>query len=351
MSEACAKPRAGRHAAVRHRHHDIGLDRALVREFCPHRLAAGIDRAAVHEGIGPGEIDVFEDAGSGRHRREGLQALDSGLGNDHHLAVLDVAHEAGADDVERAGLGGEDVAPVELAEHERPDTERITGADELLVGQRDKGIGAFDLAQRLDEALDEPDLPRARHEMEDDLGIGGRLADGAVAHEFTPQRQAVGEVAVVRDREAAAVEFGEKRLNVAQDGAAGRRIADVADRGGAGEALHHGLARKMIADEPVPPLGMELPPIEGADAGRFLAAMLKGMEAERRDGGGVGMTEDAEDAAFLAEGLGFEIAHWSILARGHPRRRPEEVIARFPAGCGPRSRRFERSADEITAFC
>jgi hypothetical protein len=51
-----------------------------------------------------------------RLAREGAQRLDALLRDHHHLAVLHVAHEAGADDVERAGLGGEDVAAVELAE-------------------------------------------------------------------------------------------------------------------------------------------------------------------------------------------------------------------------------------------
>ena len=56
----------------------------------------------------------------------------------------------------------------------------------------------------------------------------------------------------------------------------------------------------MIADEPEPPFGIIAPPIERDDAGRLLTAMLQGVQAERRDGGGVGMAENAEDAALLA---------------------------------------------------
>ena len=66
-----------------------------------------------------------------------------------NLAVLDIAHILRADDVERAGLGGEDRAAVELAEHQRPDAERIAGADQFLVGQADEGVGAFEHAQAL----------------------------------------------------------------------------------------------------------------------------------------------------------------------------------------------------------
>ena len=55
-----------------------------------------------------------------------------------NFAVLDVADVLGADDVERAGLRRQDRAAVELAEHQRPDAERIARADQLLVGQADE---------------------------------------------------------------------------------------------------------------------------------------------------------------------------------------------------------------------
>ena len=114
-----------------------------------------------------------------RKRLAGFRAPPSSRHDD--LAVLDVADESRADDVERAGLGGEDRAAVEFAEHQRADAERIARADQLLVGQRDQRIGALDLAQRLDEALDEAAAARARDEVQDDFGVGGRLADRAVA--------------------------------------------------------------------------------------------------------------------------------------------------------------------------
>ena len=119
----------------------------------------------------------------GRRAWRGAKRIDSmPLVRDHDdLAVLDVAHETGADDVERTGLGGEDVAAVELAEHQRADAERVAGADQLLVGERHEGIGALDLADRLDEAVDELRLAAAGDEVDDDLGVRRRLADRAVA--------------------------------------------------------------------------------------------------------------------------------------------------------------------------
>ena len=52
----------------------------------------------------------------------------------YDFAVLDVADVFRPDDVERAGFGGEDWGCVELADHQGTNTERITRADELLIG-------------------------------------------------------------------------------------------------------------------------------------------------------------------------------------------------------------------------
>ena len=81
------------------------------------------------------------------------------------FAVLNVAHVFRADDVERAGLRSEDRATVEVADHERADAERVARADQLLVGEADERIGALDLAQPIDEAVDEAVAQRFRDEV------------------------------------------------------------------------------------------------------------------------------------------------------------------------------------------
>ena len=73
--------------------------------------------------------------------------------------------------------------------------------------------------------------------MQDDFGVGGRLADGAGGDELAAQRQRVGEIAVVGDGEAAGIEVGKQRLHVAQDGVAGGGVAVVAEGDVALEAL------------------------------------------------------------------------------------------------------------------
>jgi hypothetical protein len=102
------------------------------------------------------------------------------------------------------------------------------------------------------------------------------------------------------DRKAAGVQFGEQRLHIAQDGRAGRGVADMSDRGRAGQALDHLAAGKGIADEAEPALGMKPGAVKGDDAGGLLAAVLQGVQPEGGDGGGRGMAEDAEHAALFA---------------------------------------------------
>jgi hypothetical protein len=57
----------------------------------------------------------------------------------------------------------------------------------------------------------------------------------------------------------------------------------------------------MVADEAYPAFGMEMMAVEADDAGGLLAAMLERMQTEGGQGRGVGMIEDAEDAALLVQ--------------------------------------------------
>ena len=58
----------------------------------------------------------------------------------------------------------------------------ITGPDQHIVGETGQRIGAFDLNQRIHEALDDAPALGARNEVQYHLGVGGGLADGARAY-------------------------------------------------------------------------------------------------------------------------------------------------------------------------
>src|ERR1700733_5931354 len=61
--------------------------------------------------------------------------------------------------------------------------------------------------------------------------------------------------------------------------------------------------REVVADQPLPALRVEPDAVESHDAGGLLAAMLQRMQAQRGNGRGVRMIENAEDAARLAQSV------------------------------------------------
>ncbi len=113
-------------------------------------------------------------------------AFEPLIGDDDDFAVFDFAQEFRADDIERAGFGREHVGRPEPADDQWPNADRIARADHHIVGQADERVGAFDLTDRIDEALDDAALLRTRQEMKEDFGIRGRLADGAGRDQLAP---------------------------------------------------------------------------------------------------------------------------------------------------------------------
>ena len=107
-----------RHARIGDRDDDIGSDRTFAGEFAADPLARLVDALAFEHAVGPSEIDVLEDAEPLRrvverldaaHPAVGLQPTDLIRGaDDNDFAGLDIAHEVGTDDVEGAGLRGDD---------------------------------------------------------------------------------------------------------------------------------------------------------------------------------------------------------------------------------------------------
>ena len=109
--------------------------------------------------------------------------------------------------------------------------------------QRDQRIGADHLLQRIDQPVDDGGIQADGDQMDEHLGVGGRLEQAAAADQGAAQHVRVGEVAVMRHREAAELEIGIQRLHVAQDRVAGGGIAVMPDRGACRQAVDHALRR------------------------------------------------------------------------------------------------------------
>jgi len=107
----------------------------------------------------------------------------------------------------------------------------------------------------------------------------------------------------VGDGDAALVQIGEHRLDVAQEAAAGGGITGVADRGTAGQAGGQLGVAEGLAHQALMALGVEAVVMDAGDAAGFLTTMLQGVQTQGHDGRRfvLGRPPDAADAALQAE--------------------------------------------------
>lgn len=78
----------------------------------------------------------------------------------------------------------------------------------------------------------------------------------------------------------------------------------MANGGMTGKRIHHPALGEGIADEAERAVAVEVAAVEGDHAGRLLAAVLQGMQAQDGMRGGIRVAIDREDAALLAEAVG-----------------------------------------------
>ena len=136
----------------------------------------------------------------------------------------------------------------------------------------------------------------------DDLRVGGAAEADALLGQLVVELDRVGQVAVVGQRDLAAV-VAPDRLRVLPRAAAGGRVADVADRHVAVERAQL-LLVEDLRDEPGVAQRGDVAALARRDPGRLLAAVLERVERE------VGELRDllagrvhAEDAALVARAV------------------------------------------------
>ena len=119
---------------------------------------------------------------------------------EHELAGLDLALERRADEVERAGLGGDDGVVAEPAEHERPEAVRVAEGEQRPVGEAD------DASPRPRAAPSRRRPPRragARRRRSARAITSESEVDASGLPELGAQLVGVDEVAVVAERDGA----------------------------------------------------------------------------------------------------------------------------------------------------
>ncbi len=186
----------------------------------------------------------------------------------------------------------------------------VPNGEDPLTRQDDERVGAADLRQRLGDGSGQRRGLGAGHQVQEHLGVRGRREEGALAFERGPDLPRVHEVAVVPEGQRAPPRGEDERLSVGEQRGPRRRVADVADRRPARQAREPRLAED-VGDVAHLPLDVDLPLVERRDPGRFLAAVLEGVEAEVRQVGGIVRVADAEDAAFVREAA--PVRHWKAI--------------------------------------
>ncbi len=231
-----------------------------------------------------------------------LARLEPALGQRDHLAGVHFAHQLGADDVEGAALGGDDEAVVEAAERERPHPVRVAEGDDRVLGHHHGRVGALEPRHHVgDRVLDQLAVVGGE-QRGDDLRVGGAAEGDPALLQLAPELDRVGQVAVVGERQLAAV-VAPDRLRVLPGAAAGGRVAHVADRHVALQRLQLLLVEDLGDEAGVAHRG-DVAALAGGDPGRLLAAVLQRVEAEVGEAGDVvpGCVY-AEDAAFVARAI------------------------------------------------
>ena len=135
----------GRRARVGDRQHEVGLDRRLLGEPLAHPHARAVHLDAGEPRVGPGEVEELEDAERAALGRAASTCIDV-LAVRRRRATSspgpDLALERGADEVERAGLGGDDRVVAEPPEHERPEAVRGRGTRTACPSARPTTVAA-----------------------------------------------------------------------------------------------------------------------------------------------------------------------------------------------------------------
>ena len=230
----------GRRSGVGDADDDVGVGRSLVGEPRTHPAADVVQGLALHQGVGAGEVDELEDAE--RPAVSGHRLTEAGalLVDDHQLARPELALEAGADQVERTGLGCST-----HASSRRPTTSgRIpSGSRKPASGplrEDDGGECALDVRHGVGHRVGQVVGRVLGDERGDHLGVGRRLEADAPLAQVGAERRRVRQVAVVPERDRPVARVAHDGLGVLPYGRSRGGVAGVADRDVAGETRRRG---------------------------------------------------------------------------------------------------------------
>ena len=134
----------------------------------------------------------------------------------YEFTRLNLAHKIRADHIKRDRFAGKYRSVTEEAHHQWPYAERIAAGDHSLIGHANQRIRTLNQPQCINEPVKKRWITARRDQMNDHLGVRGRLKYCALAHQFVLQRHRVRDVAIVRDGKTARCQICKQGLNIAQ---------------------------------------------------------------------------------------------------------------------------------------
>jgi hypothetical protein len=200
------------------------------------------------------------------------------------LARLYLPDEGGPDDVQGRCLAGYHPAARQAAEDQRPEAMRVTGGVQGPLVHEDEGEGTPHQREGTHRALFHAAVRRAarrrREQGGQDVGVRGGLArPDRAGRDQRGQFQGVDQVAVVTQGQPGGGRGPERGLGVLPVRGPGGGVPAVADGDMAAQGAQHRLVKDLRHE---PHVLVDDDPVAVADryARRFLAAVLKGVQAE-----------------------------------------------------------------------
>jgi hypothetical protein len=134
---------------------------------------------------------VLENAQRGTVGLDSDARLEAALSDRDQLAGLYLAHQLGADDVERAALGGDHEAVAELPQAKGAHAGRVAECDHAVIRHHDRRIRALEALHDLCDRVLDPLGGVRRDQRGDDLRVRGGAKHHALRGQLVVQLDGV----------------------------------------------------------------------------------------------------------------------------------------------------------------
>ncbi len=158
----------------------IGGDAGFAGQNLTHPDAGFKNVDIVHDGVRAGKVDIFENTVLAGGFFAEVERKNAVVVYDDDFARFDIPDQVAAHGVDRAGFARENPSVGEFSEAQRPDTVRVTGADEGFFGHDREGKRPADELDRVGKGFFKAFFIVFRNEFDDYFGVarGGKGRSG-----------------------------------------------------------------------------------------------------------------------------------------------------------------------------